>query len=86
MYLLQNKIYLHLLPPETKAWALLTANERTAGEDSARKVAEADVKILKGFFKNYTVRPKSWTESTINEIPAIKYTADYEDKDLSLIK
>jgi hypothetical protein len=80
------KMLLQMLPPELKAWALLSVGERTADETSARKVAGGDIDILKGYFKNYTVRPESWADLTVARMPAASYAADYEDKGKAMVE
>ena len=76
----QYKISKQLIPPQLKAWALLTATDLTGINMPVRQIAEGDIEVLKGFFKNYTVRGNSWTEKDINGAPAAIYAADYKDK------
>ena len=69
-----------LLPPKSKAWAVLTGVQRILGFDSARTVADMDIEVLKGFFKDYTPRENSWMDLTIDGAEAVSYEADYSDK------
>ncbi len=80
------KFMLHLLPPEMKAWSLLAADAGAASLTSARKVAEMDIEILKGYFKNYKVRPKTWTNLKVSNLPAVSYAADYQDKGTDMVE
>jgi len=69
-----------LLPPQCKAWAVLTGAQRISAFDSAETVAYMDIEVLKGFFKDYTPRESSWTDLTIDGTEAVSYEADYSDK------
>ncbi len=80
------KLYWQLLPPELKAWGLLVGVPLELGGISARVVAEGDVEVLKGFFKDYAVRENSWQELKIDEIPAAQYIADYVDKEGAMVE
>jgi hypothetical protein len=77
---------LRLLPPEMKAWALLTIAERSDAKQTVQQVADGDIEVLKGYFKNYTVRKDSMKNMTVSGLPAIKYIADYEDKGQSKVE
>jgi tetratricopeptide (TPR) repeat protein len=80
------KISVQLLPPELTAWAVFTGIEKTGLPNSIKEIAEGDIEILKGFFKNYTVRPESWLEQQIKGDTAATYTADYEDKGRNMVE
>jgi len=80
------KMLLQMLPPELNSWALLSVGVLPGGETSARKVAGGDIDILKGYFKNYTVRPESWADLTVAGMPAAGYAADYEDKGKAMVE
>jgi RNA polymerase sigma-70 factor (ECF subfamily) len=71
---------LQMLPPDVKAWALLARQKH--GDDpnsaSATTIAKADSEKLKGFFKNYLIRPDSSKDITINGCQASQYIADYQ--------
>ncbi len=68
-----------LFGPGPEPWAVLTA-QQSDGE-SVRAIAENDSKSLKGFFKNYAIRPESWKEHQVAGLPAASFLADYEDKE-----
>ncbi|MDD5705654.1 MAG: tetratricopeptide repeat protein [Kiritimatiellae bacterium] len=72
------KLEIALLPPEMSAWAAFTVAANT-GTPSAKTVAEKDIEVLRGFFKEYAVRPDSWREAAIGGVPAATFAADYDD-------
>ena len=74
------------LPPELKAWAALAATQRASDTTSARVVAEREIVMLKGFFKNYTVRQDSWGGSSNAGVKSVRYVADYEDKSKAMVE
>jgi len=76
----QYKLYVQLLPPELRAWSAFLAQERGSHNLSVRQVADGDVKVLKGYFKGYTVDSKSWKSGSISGMPTITYHAAYDDK------
>jgi len=80
-----------LLPPELEAWGMLAGIGQISLQEilpdiNSRLIAEMDIQVLKGFFKNYTVRPDSWVETNINNVPAAQYVADYMDKEKAMIE
>jgi hypothetical protein len=77
---------LHILPPELKAWAVLTGGQMPSGTKSARQVAEGDVGVLKDYFKGYTVRADSWAEPEISGMPAASCIADYQEKGKEMVE
>ncbi|MCC7409692.1 MAG: DUF3108 domain-containing protein [Phycisphaeraceae bacterium] len=83
-----DKMTVQILPPGQRAWAvfIMATPELPPGMDTPRKVAEADIGTLKGYFKNYVVRDASWKESTIGGRPAASYVADYMDKGRSMVE
>ncbi|MFH0909500.1 MAG: DUF3108 domain-containing protein [bacterium] len=82
----QYKLRLQLLPPELKTWASFAVAERTPDATSSRTVAERDVAVLKGYFKNYTVRPESWTGQVTGAMAPVSYVADYEENGKPLVE
>ncbi|MCC7204934.1 MAG: DUF3108 domain-containing protein [Phycisphaeraceae bacterium] len=83
-----EKMTVQILPPGQQAWAvfIMATPEMPPGVDTPRKVAEADIGTLKGYFKNYVVREASWKESTIGGLPAASYVADYTDKGKDMVE
>jgi hypothetical protein len=77
---------LQLIVPQRRAWAILATCERPATIQSARDVADGDVKVLTGFFKGYAVRPDSWSEMTAGNLPAERFVADYQDKGQAMVE
>ena len=75
-----------LISPQIKSWLVLTGGERVSAFDSARTAADMDIQVLKGFFKNYTVRQDSWTDLTVDSMPAVSFQADYEDKAAQMVE
>ncbi len=76
-----------LLPSKLKAWAMfIGAEEDSQANIPVRQIAVGDVAILKNSFNAYTVRPDSWSEYTISEIPAVAYIADYEDEGKAMVE
>ena len=82
----RQRSMLYLLDPELKFWAVLAAGAAAPGGMSARDVAEADVQTLVKFFKNYTVRPKSWVESKVSSLDAATFQADYDDQGRAMVE
>ena len=80
------KLMVQLVGPQMEAWVLLTVAERIPLFDSARAIAEMDIEVLKGFFKNYTVREDSWQDRTINDLDAATFEADYEDENARMVE
>ena len=75
-----------LISPQMESWLVLTGGERASAFDSARTAANMDIELLKGFFKNYTVREDSWTDLTVDSMPAVSFQADYEDKATQMVE
>jgi len=75
-----------LISPQMESWLVLTGGERASAFDSARTAANMDIEVLKGFFKNYTVREDSWTDLTVDSMPAVSFQADYEDKATQMVE
>ena len=80
------KLLLQILPPELKSWGTFVVSVRTERMWSARAVAETDIDFLKGYFKNYTVRPESWESIEISGLPSSTFIADYEDKGKNMVE
>jgi tetratricopeptide (TPR) repeat protein len=81
----EAKYSLYLLPPEMKTWAVLmkldlSGLEKATIKTTVQQIVDGDIEVLKGFFKNYTVRKDSMKEIKVSGLPAIRYAADYEDK------
>ena len=76
----KNSEIVRLLPPDMQPTAMLCKAARDPASCSVRDIAESDIETLKGIFKNYTVREDSIQETTVNEMPAAIYTADYQDQ------
>jgi len=77
---------LQFLPPELNSWAAMTAIQRTPDVTSARYVADHDINVLKGFFKNYTVRPDSWKSPATGDLQPVSYAADYDDQGKAMVE
>jgi hypothetical protein len=83
------KFSIQIISPQIENWAVLTAAE---GEglsslfSSPKQAAQGDIGVLKGFFKNYTVRENSWKDLTIDATPAASYEADYEDNNIAMVE
>jgi hypothetical protein len=75
-----------LIAPQDQAWAAVCSVARTAAMPSARDVADTDIKALAGYFKGYTVRPESWSAPTVGGLPAARFVADYQDKDVAMVE
>ena len=80
------KFTLQLLPPELMSWGIVTAVARGTALDSARQAAQGDIAVLKGYFKNYVVRPDSWPDLRVSDLPAAHYIADYQDKGQEMVE
>ncbi len=80
------KFMLKLLAPELKADVMLLCNERASQVSSVLQIAEADVEILKGYFKDYAVRADSWTQAEIGGLAAAQYAADYLYKGKAMVE
>ncbi|MHC4444593.1 MAG: DUF3108 domain-containing protein [Planctomycetota bacterium] len=80
------KLSLSIIPPELKVWGTFIVGERDNVKNSSRKVAEADAETLKGFFKEYQVRPESWKDLKAADLPAACYVADYKEKKQDMVE
>jgi tetratricopeptide (TPR) repeat protein len=70
-----------LLPPEMKLEAMLCKTMRDSGSTSPRGAASRDIEMLKGYFKNYSVREDSRRTIYADGLKAAYvYAADYEDQ------
>ena len=82
MYILS----LQLIGPQMDAWGLLTGAEHGSFFASARDAADMDIEVLKGTFKNYTVRENSWKDLTVDTTSAVNFHADYLDKNKQMVE
>ncbi|MCE5341729.1 MAG: DUF3108 domain-containing protein [Planctomycetaceae bacterium] len=83
------KFSIQIISPQMESWAVLTAAQGegiTSMFSSPKQAAEEDIKVLKGYFKNYTVRENRWKDLTIDATPAAAYEADYEEKDSAMVE
>lgn len=69
-----------LLPPDMKLEGLLCKTVRQPASMGVSEIVAKDSEVLKGYFKNYTVRKDTVAEKDINGMPAYIYAADYEDQ------
>ncbi len=77
---------MYLLGPGLKAWAALPCRMARADAGTPRQVAEADIKVMEGFFKNFRVRPESWSDVKLAGLDGVSFLADYEDKGQSFVE
>ena len=82
----QDRLMVHLLVPEMKAWSGLAAAARAPTFTTPRNTAEQDVAVVERFFEGYTVRPKSWTERKLSGLPAAQYVADYKQDGRDMVE
>jgi len=85
----QGKIIFQLLSPEPGHWSLLAVSAgimEFLGDMNVRQVAEGDIEILKGYFKNYVVREASWKDLQVGGLPAARFEADYKDNDAAMVE
>jgi hypothetical protein len=75
-----NQRNVHVIDPDAAATTMLWAGKLDPGklayEGDLRRGAEEKIAERKKQFKDYTVRPDSWTPRTVNGRPALGYTAD----------
>lgn len=83
-----HRRHIYLLPPALEAWVLLSASEPLRADlgMTIRKAAEGDVEALKKFFKDYTVRPDSWSDQEVAGLPAARCVADYQQNDHDMVE
>ena len=79
-------LYVQMLPPGLKAWASFVVDDRPTTVKSIQRVAEKDLELLKGIFKNYIARPATWRAIKIGSLPASSFIADYDDKDKEMVE
>jgi hypothetical protein len=87
----QGKIIYQLLSPEPGHWSLLAVGAGTKARDflrdmTVKEVAKGDIEVLKGFFKEYTVRKDSWKELEIGGLPATRFEADYRHQNRAMVE
>ncbi len=73
------RLAVQLLPPSLQAWSTFIVTQRGPDTTSARFVADADIEVLKGYFKNYVVRESSRMERRATGLEYAFFAADYED-------
>ena len=70
-----------LLPPEMKLTGMLCKSIRDSGGGSPKSAASKDIKTLKGYYKNYTVREGSRRTIYADGLKVSHvFAADYEDQ------
>ena len=69
-----------LFGPDPGIWGMFVAAAKGEGDTSARRFAGKDAQRIKGFLKEYAVRPQSWEELKVSGLPAARYVADYKEE------
>jgi hypothetical protein len=77
---------LRLLPPDMKLEGMLCKTARLPATISVQEIATKDVEVLKGYFKNYSVREDSVVEKEVGGMPVYIYAADYDDNGVAKVE
>lgn len=80
-----RRSFLEMIAKELKAKAVLCSLNAFGVED-VRQLAEKDVNILKGVFKDYSARDRSWKSIKIHGSDAVQYIADFQELGTRLAK
>ena len=75
-----------LIAPASHTWGMLCAKPYMGSQLTVKDVALGDIKLLKDYFKQYTVQEKSWQNRKIADVDAVSYQADYLDKNQNMIE
>jgi hypothetical protein len=70
---------------ELETWCNFIAQEAPSSSDLNTAV-DGDITILKGFFKEYTLRSDSRKSLSIDGMPAMAYTADYTNDGKAMVE
>jgi|GEM_PF-2309673 len=62
-----------------ETWCNFAASEMPSSI-SLDAAVDGDIEILKGYFKNYVMRPDSRIQMTVGGLPAVRYIADYTEE------
>jgi tetratricopeptide (TPR) repeat protein len=81
----EYRLLVSMMPPEFKAYAVMAAVQMPTGVTFARPVAEGDVKVMKSLFKDYAVRPNTWIDLKVGDLPAVSYLADFTQDGKALV-
>lgn len=81
---------LAILLPDTFDIDAMFANKSfdgaQAGTITVQQVVDGDIHTLKGYFKNYTVKPGTRVEHKVSGLPAQTFAADYEFQNKSMVE
>ena len=70
---------------EMETWSTFIAQE-SPGSADLNAAVDGDIEVLKGFFKEYTVRPDSRKSLSVNEMPAMTFAADYTNEGKAMVE
>jgi len=82
----QYKVSRQLISPQMNSWSILCGVENLNSKTTIKSIAKNDMGILKGSFKDYSLRKNSWIERKINNLNASLFIYDLKDKGKPMVE